>query len=210
MARKKLIRIQAASSLQNVLDSSDVKNVVDNNKKLVIELGCGDGLFAVEYARRNLDAIVIGLDIKLDRLFKAGTKALELGLENCFFSRMKAEDLLEFIPTGSVSELWLTFSDPQPKKGNAKKRLTHTRFLKIYNKLLSQNGKVCFKSDSDLLYNFTLEQLSEINIVPGLDVVDTHLHLDADSPYLIETVFEKKFREKGIKIKALEWGKIDS
>ena len=210
MARKKLIRIQAASSLQNVLDSSDVKNVVDNNKKLVIELGCGDGLFAVEYARRNLDAIVIGLDIKLDRLFKAGTKALELGLENCFFSRMKAEDLLEFIPTGSVSELWLTFSDPQPKKGNAKKRLTHTRFLKIYNKLLSQNGTVCFKSDSDLLYNFTLEQLSEINIVPGLDVVDTHLHLDADSPYLIETVFEKKFREKGIKIKALEWEKIDS
>jgi tRNA (guanine-N7-)-methyltransferase len=210
MARKKLLRIQAASSLQNVLDSSYVKNVVDNNKKLVIELGCGDGLFAVEYARRNLDAIVIGLDIKLDRLFKAGSNALDLGLENCFFSRMKAEDLLEFIPAGSVSELWLTFSDPQPKKGNAKKRLTHTRFLKIYNQLLSENGTVCFKSDSDLLYSFTLEQLSELNIVPGLNVCDTHLHLDADSPYLIETVFEKKFREKGIKIKALEWHRIDS
>ena len=58
--------------------------------------------------------------------------------------------------------------------------------------------------------NFTLEQLAELNIVPSLNVVDTHLKLAKDSPYLIETVFEKKFREKGVKIKALEWEKIDS
>ena len=207
MARKKLIRIKAALQMENVLDSALVRDTFAG-KDLVIELGCGDGLFAVEYACRNPDRIVIGLDVKLDRLYKGAKKALDMGLANCFFSRMRAEDLLEFIPKSSVSEIWLTFSDPQPKKGNAKKRLTHSRYLKIYDQLLSVDGKVCFKSDSDLLYNFTLEQLSENNLVPSLDVVDTHSELDVDSPYLIETVFEKKFREKGIKIKALEWSKL--
>lgn len=209
MPRKKLKRINAARELANVLESDKVSDLL-SGQNIVVELGCGDGLFAVEYARRNPDLLVLGLDVKLDRLFKAGTKALELGVKNCFFSRMRAEDLLQFIPESSVSQIWLTFSDPQPKKGNAKKRLTHARFLNVYNQLLGSTGKVCFKSDSDLLYDFTLEQLSELNIVPSLNVVDTHLHLDADSPYLIETVFEKKFREKGIKIKALEWEKIDS
>ena len=78
MARKKLQRIQAASQLANVVDSSEVADLIDS-KKVVVELGCGDGLFAVEFARRNPDIFVVGLDIKLDRLFKAGTKALEMG-----------------------------------------------------------------------------------------------------------------------------------
>ena len=206
MPRKKLKRINAARKLLNVIESDNVSDLIAG-KHFVVELGCGDGLFAVEYARRNPEVLVLGLDVKLDRLFKAGTKALEIGIQNCFFSRMRAEDLLQFIPESSVSQIWLTFSDPQPKKGNAKKRLTHARFLKVYNQLLGLQGKVCFKSDSDLLYNFTLEQLSELNIEPTLNVVDTHLELDSDSPYLIETVFEKKFREQGVKIKALEWGK---
>jgi len=206
MPRKKLKRINAARKLVNVIESVNVSDLF-TGKHFVVELGCGDGLFAVEYARRNPEVLVLGLDVKLDRLYKAGTKALEIGIQNCFFSRMRAEDLLQFIPESSVSQIWLTFSDPQPKKGNSKKRLTHSRFLKVYNDLLSPVGKVCFKSDSDLLYNFTLEQLSELNISPTLDVVDTHLELDSDSPYLIETVFEKKFREQGVKIKALEWGK---
>ena len=206
MPRKKLKRINAARKLLNVIESDNVSDLIAG-KHFVVELGCGDGLFAVEYARRNPEVLVLGLDVKLDRLFKAGTKALEIGIQNCFFSRMRAEDLLQFIPESSVSQIWLTFSDPQPKKGNAKKRLTHARFLKVYNQLLGLQGKVCFKSDSDLLYNFTLEQLSELNIEPTLNLVDTHLELDSDSPYLIETVFEKKFREQGVKIKALEWGK---
>jgi tRNA (guanine-N7-)-methyltransferase len=206
MPRKKLKLINAARKLLNVIESDNVSDLIAG-KHFVVELGCGDGLFAVEYARRNPEVLVLGLDVKLDRLFKAGTKALEIGIQNCFFSRMRAEDLLQFIPESSVSQIWLTFSDPQPKKGNAKKRLTHARFLKVYNQLLGLQGKVCFKSDSDLLYNFTLEQLSELNIEPTLNVVDTHLELDSDSPYLIETVFEKKFREQGVKIKALEWGK---
>lgn len=204
MPRKKLKRINAARKLSNVLDVNQLKSVIVDTK-LIVELGCGDGLFAVEYARRNPNVMVLGLDVKLDRLYKAGIKALELGVQNCFFARMRAEDLLQFIPESSVSEIWLTFSDPQPKKGNAKKRLTHLRFLKVYNTLLNTDGKVCFKSDSDLLYQYTLEQLSELNIIPLLDIVDTHAKLDSDSPYLIETVFEKKFREQGVKIKALEW-----
>jgi len=207
MPRKKLKRINAARELVNVIESEKVQDLL-SGQQVVVEVGCGDGLFAIEYARRNPDLLVLGLDVKLDRLFKAGTKALELGIKNCIFSRMRAEDLSQFIPELSLSQIWLTFSDPHPKKGNAKKRLTHARFLKVYNQLLGLQGKVCFKSDSDLLYNFTLEQLSELNIEPTLNVVDTHLELDSSSPYLIETVFEKKFREQGISIKALEWVKL--
>jgi len=206
MARKKLKRIQAASQLANVVDSSEVAALI-NSKQVVVELGCGDALFAVEFARRNPDTLVLGLDIKLDRLYKAGTKALELGVENCVFARMRAEDLLRFLPEGSLDQIWLTFSDPQPKKGNAKKRLTHLRYLKVYNLLLRDSGRVCFKSDSDLLYQFTLEQLALFAVQPFLNVLDTHLHLPPDSSYLIETVFENKFRKQGIPIRALEWGK---
>ena len=72
--------------------------------------------------------------------------------------------------------------------------------------MLKPQAKVCFKSDSDLLYEFSLEQLSKMELEPVLNVLDTHAQLPADSPYLIETVFEKKFLAKGIKIKALEWG----
>lgn len=206
MARKKLQRIQAASQLANVVDSSEVAALIDS-KKVVVELGCGDGLFAVEFARRNPDIFVVGLDIKLDRLYKAGTKALEMGVENCLFARMRADDLLRFLPERCLDQIWLTFSDPQPKKGNAKKRLTHLRYLKVYNVLLKDSGRVCFKSDSDLLYQFTLEQLALCSVQPLLNVVDTHKHLPEDSSYLIETVFEKKFLQQGVAIKAMEWGR---
>ena len=128
-------------------------------------------------------------------------------MKNCLFARMRAEDLLRFLPERCLDQIWLTFSDPQPKKGNAKKRLTHLRYLKVYNQLLKDSGRVCFKSDSDLLYQFTLEQLALCSVQPLLNVVDTHKHLPEDSSYLIETVFEKKFLQQGVAIKALEWGK---
>lgn len=127
---------------------------------LVLELGCGKGEYTTGLAQFRPDRNYIGVDIKGARIWRGARTALELGLKNVGFLRAHVDHLLRCFAPGEVSEIWLTFSDPQPAKSKARKRLTSPLFLARYKEVLVPGGIIHLKTDSPLLYDYTLEQVA--------------------------------------------------
>ncbi|HRH39205.1 MAG TPA: tRNA (guanosine(46)-N7)-methyltransferase TrmB [Flavobacteriales bacterium] len=126
---------------------------------LVLELGCGGGEYTVGLARLNPQRNYLGVDIKGARLWRGARTAKEEGLSNVGFLRTHVDHLLRCFGPQEVDEIWLTFSDPQI--GKARKRLTSPLFLARYKEVLKPGGVVHLKTDSPLLYEYTLEQIAE-------------------------------------------------
>lgn len=126
---------------------------------LVLELGCGGGEYTVGLAQLQPEKNYIGVDIKGARIWRGAKTAHEEGLANVGFLRTHVDHILACFGPGEVSEVWLTFSDPQV--GKARKRLTSPLFLARYKQVLKPGGIVHLKTDSPLLYEYTLEQIAE-------------------------------------------------
>lgn len=167
---------------------------------LVVEVGAGTGLFLVELAQKYPKKTFIALDVKGDRLQKGGREALKRGLSNIFFVRSRAEQLLDVVETASVSEVWLTFSDPFPKKRDSDRRLTASRFLKIYkNTLVSKNALLHMKTDSHLLFDWSLEQL--VANAWRITELTYDLHRsEMPDEYKLMTTYESKWTVAGFQI----------
>lgn len=127
---------------------------------LVLELGCGGGEYTVGLARLNPGRNYLGVDIKGARLWRGARIAKEEGLTNVGFLRTHVDHLLKCFGPQEVDEIWLTFSDPQVKKSKARKRLTSPLFLARYKQILQPGGLIHLKTDSPLLYDYTLEQIA--------------------------------------------------
>lgn len=167
---------------------------------LVVEVGAGTGLFLIELATRYPYKKFIAVDVKADRLQKGASLAVERGLENIYFVRARADQLLEVVEPGSVGELWLTFSDPFPKKGDAKRRLTHPKYLEIYKKAhVGKNAKLYLKTDSHSLFDWSLEQLVAADFPICELSYDLH-DSDLSSDYKIMTTYEQKWTAQGLPI----------
>ena len=177
-----------------------------NSNPITVELACGRGEYTVGLAERFPMRNYIGIDVKGDRLWKGSTWAVEKNLSNVAFLRAEALGLEQFFLPGEIDELWITFPDPRPRKRDIKRRLTSTRFLNIYKRLLRSDAWVRFKTDNTNLFAFTLEELSLRN-----DVVDLQytydLYSDALRPecFDIKTRYEEMFAAKGEKIKYLRF-----
>ena len=126
---------------------------------LVLELGCGGGEYTVGLAQLRPEKNYIGVDIKGARIWRGAKAAHELKLANVGFLRTHVDHILRCFGEHEVDEIWLTFSDPQI--GKARKRLTSPLFLTRYKKILKPNGVIHLKTDSPLLYEYTLEQIAE-------------------------------------------------
>ena len=124
-----------------------------------LEIGAGTGLFSVELALRHPEKTFLAIDVKGDRLQKGAKIAEEKGLNNVFFVRARADQLGELFAPNSLSTIWLTFSDPFPRKHSAGRRLTHPHFLKTYAELLRADGSLIIKHDNPDFFNWSLEQL---------------------------------------------------
>jgi tRNA (guanine-N7-)-methyltransferase len=98
-----------------------------NDHPIVLELGCGRGEYTVGLARMYPDKNFIGVDIKGARMWTGATESLKDGLKNVAFLRTNIEIIDRFFAENEVSEIWLTFPDPQMKK--VSKRLTSTSFM---------------------------------------------------------------------------------
>lgn len=125
----------------------------------VIEVGAGTALFLVELASRHPDLTYLAVDVKADRLQKGAYEALSRGLGNISFVRARADQIDQLVKKGSVREVWLTFSDPFPKKRSAGRRLTHPIFLKKYKRILANGGHLKIKHDNGIFFSWSLEQL---------------------------------------------------
>ena len=128
-----------------------------NNNPIVLELGCGKGEYAVGLARRFPQKNFIGIDIKGARMWSGAKQALEEGIKNVAFLRTHIELIDRFFAPGEVSEIWITFPDPQMKK--VRKRLTSTRFMELYQQILTPDGLIHLKSDSPFMYTYTCEMV---------------------------------------------------
>ena len=162
----------------------------------VVEVGAGTGLFSVELAQLHPEKSFVAIDVKGDRLQKGAYEAQSRGLTNVQFLRARADQLTECIELGAVSELWLTFPDPFPKKGAAARRLTHPNFLERYAQVLKSNGTLCLKHDNNDFFHWSLEQLVAADW--HIDELTFDLHeSSARDQTKIMTTYERRWTEEG-------------
>ena len=174
-----------------------------NDNPIVVELGCGKGEYAVGLASTTPDKNFIGIDIKGARMWTGARRVRDLNLGNCAFLRTGIELLESFFAPGEVSEIWITFPDPQMKKVN--KRLTGTRFMELYRKVLVPGGQVHLKTDSPFLYTYTREMLRHNGITPAMDTADLYGGPLATVVPPIKTFYEQQWLDRGLSIKFLSW-----
>lgn len=135
------------------------EKVFRNNNPIVLELGCGRGEYTVEMAKLFPGKNFIGIDIKGARIWRGAKTVNEEYIPNAAFLRIPVEFIEYFFSAGEVSELWLTFPDPQMKKRQEIHRMTNPHFVKRYRNILSGNGLLHLKTDSSFLYEYSLDVL---------------------------------------------------
>lgn len=213
--RKKIKRFAENAQRNNVIETGkpwfqQVKgnwaDFFENQNDIVIELGCGRGEYTNGLAQEFPEKNFIGIDLKGDRIWAGSSQAEKLGLKNVAYLRTNIDFIMDFFKDNEVNEIWLTFPDPRPKKRDAKRRLTHPKYMNWYKRLLQDEGWFKFKTDNTDLFNYTLDliALGEVNV--------KHLHMSYDlyqsvyhnEHYDIMTKYERIWTEKGEKIKYLK------
>lgn len=175
-----------------------------NEHPIVLELGCGKGEYSNGLAEKYPAKNFIGLDIKGARIWRGSKTAQEKQLQNVAFLRTQIEFIESCFDKDEVSEIWVTFPDPQPNK--EKKRLTHMIFLNRYKNVLKPNGIVHLKTDSAELYEFTLEVITEnkITLLDSTPDLYGSSEVEREEVKSIKTYYEKLFTAKGKKITYLK------
>ncbi len=174
-----------------------------NENSIVLELGCGKGEYSVGLAKNNPNKNYIGVDIKGNRIWTGAKEAIDANLNNVGFLRTRIDFIEHCFSENEVSEIWITFPDPQPQKTRARKRLTHMMFIKRYQKFLKKGGLVHLKTDSTSFYEYTLEVIKENNFTLLFSTDDLYVNCPEGREELIniKTHYEKLFTDKGEKIK---------
>jgi tRNA (guanine-N7-)-methyltransferase len=180
----------------SISDGQFVSNVSSINKEdnastpLTLELACGRGEYAVGLGRMFTEQHFIGIDLKGNRIWKGASIANKDGLTNVAFVRSQIELTSNYFAKDEVDEIWITFPDPQLRWSKSKKRLTHPKFLRLYQQFLKNDGIVHLKTDSPLLYNFTLKviELYGLHLIYKTD--NLYAEQNIDPRCLIKTYYE--------------------
>ena len=179
-----------------------------NGHPIVLELGCGKGEYTVGLARVHPEINYIGVDIKGARMWRGLTQARDEGLQNVAFIRTRIDQIEHFFGPGEVSEIWVTFPDPHPGEGerNARHRLTSPEFLERYRKIVTPEGILNLKTDSPIMYEFTLHEVIGKQGLPLLYATDDLYANDDDLEVKhIRTFYEQMWLDQGLTIKYLKF-----
>lgn len=201
VGKDKLRRFTEITAFENVLQLTEghalkgkwLTDHFKNENPIVLELACGKGEYAVEMARRFPEKNFIGIDYKGNRIWRGAKTALEEEINNAAFLRIQIEDITDFFAVKEVSEIWITFPDPQPQVGREKKRLTSPRFLDNYRQILQPGGFIHLKTDNDNLYAYTLEKITEQNLKLHISTNNLYHSEHANEILSIKTYYEKKY-----------------
>ena len=175
------------------------KDIFKNNNKIYIEIGMGKGDFIISNALAHPDINYIGIE-KYDTVLMYAVKKIEKDIPNLRFIRIDALEISDIFDK-EIDLIYLNFSDPWPKKRQAKRRLTHERFLKLYDNIFKKDKTIFMKTDNIHLFEFSIESLNEY----GYKLKNISLDLlNSDIEENFMTEYEKKFSEKGIRINRLE------
>ncbi|CAM1371179.1 tRNA (guanine-N(7)-)-methyltransferase [Tenacibaculum sediminilitoris] len=169
-----------------------------NNNPIVLELGCGKGEYTIALAEKNPDKNFIGIDIKGARFWRGAKTALENNMNNVAFIRTQIELVDYIFAENEVSEIWITFPDPQIKYKRTKHRMTNTEFLKKYDSILNSEGTVNLKTDSEFMHGYTLGLLHG----EGHEILHANhdVYKNVYSPKEVtstQTFYEKQYLEIG-------------
>ena len=185
-----------------------------NSNPITLELGCGKGDYTLSLARIHPERNYIGVDIKGARLWRGAKTAVEEPLNNVAFIRTRIDLIDRFFAEGEVSEIWLTFCDPQLKKPN--KRLSSPRFLDTYARFLAPQSVMHLKTDSQELYDYTLNEVlptRDVEIIAHTndlysDNLSTSQPINASTlseARMTQTFYEKMFLAEGKPITYIQW-----
>jgi tRNA (guanine-N7-)-methyltransferase len=160
MAQKKLQRFEAIRSFPNVLEypegmAGNWNRFFKNENPLTLELACGKGEYTVALSALYPERNFVGVDLKGNRIYTGASQCLKNHLNNAAFLRTRIDQIDAYFSAAEVGEIWITFPDPQLRTSRAKKRLTHPRFLRLYQKILRKGGLIHLKTDSPVLFRFT-------------------------------------------------------
>lgn len=170
--------------------------VFGNDNPLFLEIGCGKGKFVCEMARKFPNINFVACEKISNVLIEALERAKEEGLKNVYFLNCAAEVLAKYFKSGSVERIYLNFSNPLPKEGYKKQRLTHPRFLNIYRELLKKGGLILQKTDDEDFYRFSLDSFKEA----GFEVVSVCEDYSRPEEDDVETEHERRFKDMGKRI----------
>lgn len=174
-----------------------------NDHPIVLELGCGKGEYTVGLAKLFPEKNFIGVDIKGARMWTGAKQSLEDDLLNVAFLRTHIEMLESFFAPSEISEIWITFPDPQMTKVN--KRMTSIRFMKLYRKFLNPEGIIHLKTDSNFMFTYTSAMVEE-NKLPVLFRNDDLYASDLQDKILsIKTYYEQQWIARGLTIKYIKF-----
>lgn len=213
MGKDKLRKFAEVSTFKNVvqLDAGKeykgkwAKEFFQNEKPLILELACGKGEYTVNLAKLFPEKNFIGIDYKGNRIWRGAKTALEEGIDNVGFLRIQIETILEHFEKGEISEIWITFPDPQPQDSREKKRLTNPVFLERYKEILVPEGIMHLKTDNDGFFAYTLEQIDLLGLLKLKETKDLY-HSDlVDEVLSIKTYYEKKYLAEDKNINYVQW-----
>jgi tRNA (guanine-N7-)-methyltransferase len=196
MAQKKLKRFGEIKTFPNVLEyPGNMKGkwteFFQNKNPLVLELACGKGEYAVGLAQLYPQKNLIGVDIKGNRLWVGAKFALDYQLKNVAFLRTQIDQINNYFFEKEVDEIWITFPDPQLRFSKAKKRLTHPRFLRLYQQILKPGGKIHLKTDSPDLYQFTKTVIKLYDLPLRADINNVYQEEHLSAELAIKTHYER-------------------
>jgi len=173
----------------------DFSLIFGNNNPVCVEIGAGKGDFITELSRRNPDINYIAFEKCSDVIAIAATKAE--GIPNLRFANIDAQIIDTVFPKNSVETIYLNFSDPWPKSGQKKRRLTHSRFLEKYKHILKPDGEIQFKTDNVKLWEFSVEEIQNF----PMKILEMYNNLHEEKPEgNIMTEYERRFSEMGVPI----------
>ena len=218
MAKNKLKKFAELKTFQHVIEppidepnkSFDLKGqwgrcFFKNENPIVLELGCGRGEYTVALAQKFLKKNFIGIDVKGSRIWSGAKESQEKKLTNVGFLRTRIDLIQKYFSKNEIEEIWITFPDPQLKRSRLKKRLTHPKFLKLYNQILKPNSVIHLKTDNQFLHGFTLGVIAG----EGHQLIDSTNDLYASEVKRdnleIQTFYEKIFLSKGMPITYLKF-----
>jgi tRNA (guanine-N7-)-methyltransferase len=220
MALDKLKRFREMKSFSNVFEPERLdleENVFPlqghwhatyfkNENPIVVELGCGKGEYTIGLSQQYLDHNFIGIDIKGARMYVGAKTALLEERKNVGFVRTNIREVQKLFGKDEVSEIWITFPDPQPQESRRRKRLTHPEFLLKYQSFLKSDGILHLKTDSSSLYEWTLNMLQEIGATILFHSNNLYKDYPQDDPILgIKTYYETLFSEQGYSINYIKF-----
>ncbi len=211
MTRRKQQKKDTIHLFQNVIlsDNGNVEqkilNYLQPNKDFVLEIGCGRGDYSIALAQKFPNKNFVALDIKPARLWNGADFSSKIGIKNIVFLHGDAFLLDEWFTSLKFAEIWITFPDPHFKKRLEKSRLTNFLFLKKYMNILLPNGYVHLKTDDEMTYNYTLEQIDIINAKIDFLSEDIYSSSELNEIFSIKTKYEEKHLLDGKTIKIIKF-----